>query len=208
MNAPNIAVLVSGSGTLLEAMIKEKVPISLVLADRKCRGLEIAEEASIDQVPADRKTYGYHQGVGNDWDREGFTDMVASLLRARGIDVVAMAGFMTIFSPSMFTAENFEGRVLNSHPALLPLFPGEHAVRDTLVAGAAETGSTIHIATEIMDDPRFIVAQQGGVPVLPDDTVDSLWDRIKRDVEWQLYPKVLRDVCSGAINLADYYQPG
>lgn len=129
---------------------------------------------------------------------------MAAALKTADIDVVAMAGFFTILHPIFF--DDFAGRILNIHPALLPLHPGEFAVRDTIQAGDTETGSTIHIATEVLDDATYIVAQSERVPVLPDDDVNSLWERIKVQ-ERELYPKVLLDIISGAIDLDAIYQP-
>src|ERR1041385_3511544 len=100
-----------------------------------------------------------------------------------------MAGFGTIFEKPMFDA--YDGRILNTHPALLPAFPGWHAVEDALAAGVKVTGCTIHIAN-LEVDTGPIVAQEA-VPVLPDDTKDSLHERIK-SVERRLYPDTIRSL--------------
>ncbi len=128
-----IAVLASGSGSILQAMIAKGVPIELVLADKPCTALEIAETAGIPNVMIDRRRFGYRPGIGEDWDREGFTSLVGETLVKRDIDLVAMAGFFTILHVIIFTV--FARRILNIHPAILPDFPGEFAVRDTLTAG-------------------------------------------------------------------------
>ncbi len=99
-----------------------------------------------------------------------------------------MAGFMTVLAEPMFVA--YEGRVLNTHPSLLPAFPGAHAVRDALAYGVKVTGCTVHIATVRMDDGP-ILAQQA-VAVAPDDTEESLHERIKA-VERSLYPAVVEE---------------
>lgn len=203
MTQPKIAVLVSGSGTILNAMIEAGVPIGFVLADKDCKGIQIAHDAHIPNMVVNRNAYGYHKDAGDDWDREGFTWAVAAALKAADINVVAMAGFFTILHPIFF--DDFAGRILNIHPALLPLHPGEFAVRDTLEAGDTETGSTIHIATEVLDDATYIVAQTDPVPVLPDDDVDTLWDRIKVE-ERKLYPRVLWRIIQGDIDLNAIYQ--
>jgi phosphoribosylglycinamide formyltransferase-1 len=108
-----------------------------------------------------------------------------------------MAGFMTFLAPVLFC--DYERRVLNIHPSLLPAFPGARAVRDALAAGVTHTGTTIHIATPTLDDPRFIVAQRE-VRVLPGDTEETLHERIKEQ-ERLLYPEVVRDVLNGKLNL-------
>ena len=99
-----------------------------------------------------------------------------------------MAGFMTVLAPPMFDV--YAGRVLNTHPSLLPAFPGAHAVRDALAFGVKVTGCTVHLATERMDDGPILA--QEAVPVLPGDTEASLHERIKA-VERNLYPTVLKE---------------
>lgn len=192
-----LAVLASGSGTNLASMIAHDVPIGLVLADKECRALEIAAEAGIPTELIDRREWGYHKGVGDGWDRQGFTEQVAATLKRHGIDVVAMAGFFTVLHRVIF--DDYAGRILNIHPALLPDFKGEFAVRDTLAAGVKETGSTVHIATEVLDDATYILGQVT-VPVEPGDDVDRLWERIKVE-ERELYPRVLHDILNGTIDL-------
>jgi phosphoribosylaminoimidazolecarboxamide formyltransferase / IMP cyclohydrolase len=100
-----------------------------------------------------------------------------------------MAGFMTIMAEPIFEA--FSGRVVNTHPALLPSFKGAHAVADALAAGVKVTGCTIHIATIEVDDGPILA--QEAVPVLPGDDEDALHERIKA-VEHRLYPQVLADL--------------
>src|SRR5690606_23116368 len=105
---------------------------------------------------------------------------------SHGVELVVMAGFGTVV-PGI--ADAFPGRVLNSHPALLPAFKGWHPVRDALAAGVTETGATIHIATAEVDAGPILA--QETVPVLPGDTEETLHQRIKR-VEWRLYPATIR----------------
>ena len=109
------------------------------------------------------------------------------MLKAHGVDLVAMAGFGTVLTGPVFDA--FPGRILNTHPALLPAFPGWHAVEDALAAGVAVTGCTVHIAS-IETDAGPVLAQEE-VPVLPGDTVEALHERIKQ-CERQLYPQVIK----------------
>lgn len=192
-----IAVLASGSGTILASIITREIPIQLVLADRECPALEIATAAGIPTQLVDRRKFGYQAGIEERWDREGFTRTVAAGLKQHAIDVVAMAGFFTILHDVIF--DDFAERILNIHPALLPAFKGAFAVRDALAAGVKETGSTVHVVTPVLDDERTILAQ-ARVPVLPDDNVDSLWERIKVE-ERELYPRVLMEILNGSINL-------
>jgi phosphoribosylglycinamide formyltransferase-1 len=186
----HIAVLASGTGSILEAMLRESVPVAVVIADRECRALEIAAEAGIPTELLERGDFGPN------FDREGYTERLEHLLDTYRIDIVAMAGFMTFLSPRIFTA--YGGRILNTHPSLLPDFKGEHAVRDALAAGVKETGCTVHVATEKMDDGAILAREK--VAVMPDDTVESLHERIK-EKERILYPRVLKDLLSGAIVL-------
>ncbi len=108
-------------------------------------------------------------------------------LKRHQIDVVAMAGFGTIFTPYIFTV--YPGRILNTHPALLPAFKGWHAVRDALAAGVKVTGCTVHIATEEVDEGPILA--QEAVLVEPGDTEAALHERIK-SVERRLYPETIR----------------
>lgn len=191
--AHRLAVLVSGSGTLLEHMISEGLPIDRVIADKHCRDLRLAEDADISQETFYREYWGWD--TSRKWDdqpgfnREGFSVAIANCLNDRKITAAAMAGFMTILSSEFFSI--FEGVLLNIHPALLPTFKGEKAVQDALDAGVKITGTTIHIATPELDAGPII--EQEAVRVIDDDTVDSLHERIKQ-VERPLYARVLREL--------------
>jgi phosphoribosylglycinamide formyltransferase-1 len=178
-----IGVLASGSGTILEA-IAAALPVSLVLVDRPCRAVDVAEAAAIPAVLVDRSAFG---GFGPAFDRDGYTRAVTDALVAGAIDVVVMAGFGTVLGEPIHAA--YPGRILNTHPALLPAFPGWHAVRDALAAGVTETGTTVHIATVQMDAGPVLA--RATVPVLPDDTEETLHERIK-SVERTLYPDTIR----------------
>jgi phosphoribosylglycinamide formyltransferase-1 len=181
-----VAVLVSGSGTILEAIVAAGVPVALVVADRPCRGIAVAESASVAATVLDRHEFG---GFGPTFDRDEYSAALAALLREAAIDVVAMAGFGTILTGSLHDA--FPGRVLNTHPSLLPAFKGWHAVADALAAGVSETGCTVHVATEALDDGPLLA--QVVVPIAADDDESSLHERIKA-VERELYPAVLTRV--------------
>jgi phosphoribosylglycinamide formyltransferase 1 len=179
-----IGVLASGSGTILEAIITAGLPVRTVLVDRPCRALEVAEAASVPGVLIDRRHYG---GFGPDFDRDGYTRAVTAALQAEAVDVVVMAGFGTVLGPPIHVA--FPGRILNTHPALLPAFPGWHAVEEALAAGVRVTGCTVHLAT--VDTDAGPVLAQEEVPVLDTDTVDTLHERIKQ-VERRLYPATVK----------------
>ncbi len=184
--AVRLCVLVSGSGTILEALVDKGVAIALVGADRPCRGLEVARDAQIEALLVDRAAYG---GFAADFDRHRYSSDLAQELLARDIDVVAMAGFGTIVTAAFHDA--FPGRVLNTHPSLLPDFKGWHAVSQALAAGVAETGCTVHVATLALDDGPILAQRR--VAVAHDDDESSLHERIKA-VERELYPMVVTRV--------------
>ena len=182
MNRKNLAVPVSGTGSLLEAMIRDKLDIALVLADRPCRGLEIAEKAKIPTMLIERTDFT------KSFDREKYTLEIVKMLEDWFIDLVAMAGFMTVFHRVIFE-RGFRGRILNIHPALLPAFKGPHVVRDALEFGVKITGTSVHVATEELDAGEILA--QEAVRVLPGDTEATLHERIKV-VERELYPRAIR----------------
>ena len=179
-----IGVLASGSGTILEAILATDLLVRLVAADRPCRALEVAGAASIPTELVDRAGFG---GFGPEFDREGFTRAITDALVAADIDVVVMAGFGTVLAQPVHVA--FPGRILNTHPALLPAFPGWHAVRDALAAGAAVTGTTVHVAHLEMDTGPILA--QAAVTIYPEDDEVTLHERIKA-VERTLYPATIR----------------
>ena len=177
-----IGVLASTSGTVLRAILEEGIPVEVVIADRPCGALEIAEAAGIPVELVQRESFG------KDFDRAAYTHRVVDALKRHEVEVVVMAGFGTILGQAVHDA--YPLRILNTHPALLPSFKGWHAVEDALAAGVKITGCTVHIAT-LETDEGPILAQEA-VPVLPDDTVESLHERIKA-VERRLYPKTIRE---------------
>ena len=181
-----VAVLVSGTGTILDALLEAGIPIVVVVADRPCRGLEIAAGAGIASALVDRRDFG---GFGQGFDRVGYTKRVVDVLAEHDVGLVAMAGFGTVLAQPVHDA--FPGRVLNTHPALLPAFPGWHAVEEALAAGVAVTGCTVHLATLDMDAGPVLA--QAEVPVVAGDTPATLHERIKA-VERRLYPETIRAV--------------
>jgi phosphoribosylglycinamide formyltransferase-1 len=179
-------VLVSGSGTILEAMLESGIEVTLVVSDRPCRALDVARRAGVTAQLVDRLNFG---GFRSTFDREGYTVELTRVLREDRIDLVAMAGFGTIVTGAFHRA--FPGRVLNTHPSLLPDFPGWHAVAATLEAGVNESGCTVHVATEALDDGPILAQRR--VEVYPNDDETSLHERIKT-VERTLYPTVVARV--------------
>ncbi|HXW38769.1 MAG TPA: formyltransferase family protein [Acidimicrobiales bacterium] len=183
MDVP-LAVLASGSGTILESILEADLPVVLVAADRPCRALEVADAAGRPSRLVDRAAFG---GFGPAFDRDGYTGALTAVLERAGAVVVAMAGFGTVLGEAVHAA--FPGRILNTHPALLPAFPGWHAVRDALAAGVTTTGTTVHVATLEMDAGPILA--QASVPVEPGDSEALLHERIK-EVERRLYPETIR----------------
>jgi phosphoribosylglycinamide formyltransferase-1 len=182
-----IGVLASGSGTILEAIIEAGLPVVVVIVDRRCRALEVAESAGIPAELVGRESFG------PDFDRAAYTHRVVDALKRHDVELVPMAGFGTVLAPALFDA--YPGRVLNTHPALLPAFKGWHAVDDALAAGVKVSGCSIHIATAEVDAGPILA--QEAVAVLPGDTSESLHERIKT-VERRLYPETIRKFAEGA----------
>ncbi len=175
-----LAVLVSGTGSILDSMLDHGIEVSLVLADRPCRALDRVR----GRVGAAELLERMEWGPG--FDRDAYTSRLVDRLTDHHIDLVAMAGFGTVLGPALF--ESFPGRVLNTHPALLPSFPGWHAVSRALAAGVKVTGCTVHVATAEVDSGPILA--QAPVAVEPGDTEESLHERIKT-VERELYPATL-----------------
>lgn len=177
----SVAVLVSGSGTLLQAILDNQDSsycIVLVVADKDCPALERAEAAGIatrcvPMLP----------------DRAQWNQQLADTVSEAHPDAVVSAGFMKILGAEFLA--RFEGRTINTHPALLPSFPGAHAVRDALAYGVKVTGSTVHFVDSGVDTGQIIA--QRPVEVLPGDDEASLHERIKV-VERALIVEVLRSM--------------
>lgn len=148
----------------------------------------MAEESGLDAHVLDRADFG---GFSVAFDRARYSVALAEILSSHRVDVVAMAGFGTVLT-NVFH-ESFPGRVLNTHPSLLPDFKGWHAVRAALDAGVTESGCTVHVATEALDDGPILAQRR--VAVRENDTEESLHERIKA-VERSLYPQVILRVLS------------
>jgi phosphoribosylglycinamide formyltransferase-1 len=141
----------------------------------------VAEAAGVPAELVARPSFG------PGFDRTGYSHQVVAALQRHRVDVVAMAGFGTVLAAPLIDA--YPGRVLNTHPALLPAFKGWHAVADALAAGVAVTGCTVHVATVDVDEGPILA--QAEVPVVAGDTVESLHERIKT-VERRLLPETIR----------------
>lgn len=178
-NPLDIVVLVSGSGTLLQSILDQQddhFRVTRVIADVDCPALKRAEEAGVATNVVELAG-----------DRAVWNTMLAENIAATDPDLIVSAGFMKILGAEVINL--FGGRIINTHPALLPAFPGAHAVRDALAHGVKVTGSTVHFIDAGVDTGP-IIAQQA-VEVTPDDTESTLHERIKQ-VERQLIISVLR----------------
>jgi phosphoribosylglycinamide formyltransferase-1 len=176
-------VLASGNGTILQAILDARLPVAVVVVDRSCAATGRAETAGVPVEIVERTSFG------PEFDRAAYTQQVVDALERHDVDLIAMAGFGTILDAPIHDA--FPGRIVNTHPALLPAFKGWHAVEDALAAGVKVTGWTAHVATLEVDDGPILA--QEAVEVRDDDTVEDLHERIKA-VERRRYPQVLRQL--------------
>ena len=184
-----LAVLVSGTGSILEAISHSGIEISLVVADRECEAIQRALDRGLNVELIERLDFG------EKFDRVAFTNQLVRKLEIAEIELIAMAGFGTILEKPIYDA--YAGKVLNTHPSLLPAFPGWNAVEEAIIAGVEETGCTIHQAT-LEVDSGTILAQEI-VPILEGDDTSSLHDRIKR-IERKLYVSLIKRI----MNEPDY----
>ena len=184
-------MLASGQGTLLQSVIDmapESVQIVAVGTDRQCPALERAEAAGLETFLVE---YRPSQTDRAQWNRD-----LAEAIAAFEPDVVVSAGFMRIIGADV--VERFAGHIINTHPALLPAFPGAHAVEDAVNYGVRVTGSTVHIVDSGVDTGPILA--QKAVAVELDDTPESLHERIKT-VERQLLVDVLTQVAAHGITI-------
>ena len=186
-----IAVLVSGSGTNLQALLDDPVcgpRIALVLSDRPgVKAIERAESHGVEWAVLDPKDVA---------DREAFDRAVVDLLKERGIDVVVSAGYMRLLGPAVLEA--YGGRWLNVHPSLLPSFPGMHGVADALAHGVKVTGVTVFLVDEGTDTGPIVL--QEAIEVFEDDDWDSLEARV-HEVEHRLLPAATAALVEGRIHV-------
>lgn len=190
----NIGVLISGSGTNLQAIIdsiaNDDLPVRIVhvVSSRPdAYGITRAQEAGIPTTVLNRDVYA---------DPAAADALIVDKMREAGADYLVMAGYMRKLTPVVLNA--FPDRVLNLHPALLPSFKGAHAIDDAFNYGVKITGVTVHLANEVYDEGRILA--QVAVPIEDGWTVDDLEAAIHK-VEHVLYPQVLRDIAEGLIAL-------
>ena len=178
-------VLISGRGSNLQALLDAcadpafPAEIALVISNvAGAQGLDHAKAAGVPTLVIDHKGFP---------DRESFDAKMDEALRAAGVELVCLAGFMRLLSTGF--VEGWRGKMINIHPSLLPAFKGLHTHAQALAAGVAEHGCTVHWVTPALDDGPAIL--QGKVPVLAGDTEESLAARVL-EAEHRLYPEALR----------------
>ncbi len=177
-----IGVLVSGEGTNLQALIDDGLPVAAVASNRPgVRALDRAEAAGIPTAAFELDEYG---------SREERDPAMAEWLSAHGVTLVVCAGYMHLLRPTFL--ERFE-RIVNTHSAPLPDFPGAHPIEDVLAAGVPETAATVHYVDEGVDTGPVIAAEP--VPVHQDDTAETLRARVQA-VEHRLLPRAVRELIS------------
>jgi phosphoribosylglycinamide formyltransferase-1 len=192
--ALRIGVLASGRGSNFEAIVRAvesgSLPavVAVLVTDRAdARALDVARAHRIDAVSIEPRE---HPG------KEAHEKAVIAALEARDVRLVCLAGYMRLLSADF--VRHFEGRLLNIHPSLLPAFPGLHAQRQALQYGAKVTGATVHFVDEGVDSGPIVV--QATVPVLEDDTEETLAERILRE-EHRIYPAAIRLFADGRLRL-------
>ena len=191
----NIAVLVSGGGTNLQAILDAESrgenphgKVTLVVASKPgVYALERAAGAGVESTVVRRKDYA---------DSEAFDAALVRVLQEHNIDVVVLAGFLSVLGPSVIAA--YRDRILNVHPSLIPSFcgPGFYGLRvheAALARGVKVTGATVHLVNEECDGGPILL--QKAVDILPGDTPETLQKRVMVQAEWQLLPKALAMVC-------------
>jgi phosphoribosylglycinamide formyltransferase 1 len=190
-----IAVLISGSGTNLQAIIDAieagalDATIQLVLSNKAgAFGLVRAKKHSIPTVVLDHKMYP---------SREAYDQAVVDRLRQHGVELVVLAGFMRLLSPVFIKA--YSNRIMNIHPALLPSFPGLHVQKKAVDHGVRFSGCTVHFVNEECDEGPIII--QAVVPVFPDDSDETLAARILKQ-EHRIYPRAIQLYAQGRLHVS------
>jgi phosphoribosylglycinamide formyltransferase 1 len=196
MGKKRVAVLISGRGSnmvaLIEAAQAQDYPAEIVLVVSNvpnAAGLERARRSGIETAVIDHRPFGA--------DREAFERALNTELRAHRIDFVCLAGFMRLLTP--WFVKQWSGRLLNIHPALLPLFKGLHTHRRAIEAGVERHGATVHFVVPEMDSGPIIT--QDSVAISAGDTEDTLAARVL-EVEHRIYPHALLLVAEGQVTLA------
>lgn len=185
-----VAILISGSGSNMIALAQSMTgthparPCLVLSNDPSASGLDKARAMGIPVAAVDHKPF---RG-----DRAAFEAALLEPLLAAQPDIIALAGFMRVLTPDF--VRRFQGRMLNIHPSLLPKYKGLHTHARAIEAGDAEAGCSVHLVTAELDDGPIL--GQARVPILPDDTPESLAARVL-PMEHQLYPLVLERVARG-----------
>ncbi|HEM5322982.1 TPA: phosphoribosylglycinamide formyltransferase [Streptococcus suis] len=175
-----IAVFASGSGSNFQ-VIAEQFEVTFVFSDhRNAYVLERAEKLGVSAFTFELKEFS---------DKQTYEEAIIQLLDQHQIDLVVLAGYMKIVGPTLLA--QYEGRIINIHPAYLPEFPGAHGIEDAWNAGVAESGVTVHWVDSGIDTGQII--KQVRVPRLADDTLETFETRI-HEAEYQLYPAVLEEL--------------
>jgi phosphoribosylglycinamide formyltransferase-1 len=189
-----IGVLISGSGTNLQAIINAieaqrlDARIEVVLSNRAdAYGLVRAKKHGIPVEVVDHKAFP---------SREAFDQAVVDILRARDVELAVLAGFMRLLSPVFVGA--YSNRIMNVHPALLPAFPGLHVQQKAVEHGVRFSGCTVHFVNEACDEGPVIM--QAVVPVFPDDTAEALAARILEQ-EHRIYPRAIQLYSEGRLRI-------
>jgi phosphoribosylglycinamide formyltransferase-1 len=177
-----IGVLVSGKGTNLQALIDAGLPVSAVASNKT--GAPALERAAAAGIPTAVFELDNYEG------REQRDAAMADWLVERGVTLVVCAGYMHLLRPAFL--ERFD-RIVNTHSAPLPDFPGAHPIEDVLAAGVTQTAATVHYVDEGIDTGAVIVAEP--VPVRDDDTVETLRARVQ-EVEHRLLPAAVKELIS------------
>jgi phosphoribosylglycinamide formyltransferase 1 len=178
-----IGVLVSGEGTNLQALLDARLPVAAVASNRaEAYALERARSAGVPTAVFEVDDYP---------DRDARDAAMAAWFVGEGVELVVCAGYMHLLRPTFLN--RFAGRIVNTHSAPLPDFPGAHPIEDVLAAGVNETAATVHFVDEGVDTGAVIVAER--VPVHDGDTVESLRARVQA-VEHRLLPRVVSKLVS------------
>ena len=189
---PRIVILISGRGSNMAALLAADLPLEIaaVISNRPgAAGLALAATRGVAAEVVDHQAHA---------TRETFDQALAEAIDRHQPQLVVLAGFMRILTPAFI--RHYQGRLLNIHPSLLPAFPGLHTHRQALQAGVRIHGCTVHFVTEQLDHGPIVA--QAAVPVLPDDTEETLAARVLES-EHRIYPEALRWWAEGRLTLQD-----
>jgi phosphoribosylglycinamide formyltransferase-1 len=176
-----IGVLVSGTGTNLQALLDARLPVLAVASNRR-DAPALARVGAIPTRAFEAADYPERR------DRDA---AMADWLRSHGVRLVVLAGYMHLLTPPFL--DRFPNAVVNVHPSLLPEFPGARAVEEQLAAGVRESGATVHLVDEGVDSGPVLAQER--LPVLDGDTPETLHARIK-EIEHRLLPRVVEELCA------------